>query len=296
MIKVSNIERFATHDGPGIRTTVFLKGCPLHCPWCANPETWSLEPVLMHDEKKCVRCHSCQAVCPEGAIEFEPSFRLDNKKCTVCGKCVEVCLPEALSVNGKDMTAEEIISEISKDDDYYRNSNGGVTLSGGEPLFQFELVIDLLKKLKEKGYHTALETTGMYSPEKLKQAEQYVDLFLLDFKHVDPNRLKEVTGGDFAVITGNLEYLLKKCPEKVIVRTPVIPDFNSDVIREIIKWAADRKALEINLLPYHSLGKNKWNDLGKQYSYEKYPMMDKSELSEYAAFGESLGIKVRIGG
>ena len=296
MIKVSNIERFATHDGPGIRTTVFLKGCPLHCPWCANPETWSLEPVLMHDEKKCVRCHSCQAVCPEGAIEFEPAFRLDSKKCTVRGQCVEVCIPEALSVNGKDMTAEEIISEISKDDDYYRNSNGGVTLSGGEPLFQYERVLDLLKKLKEKGYHTALETTGMYSSEKLKQAEKHVDLFLFDFKHVDAGKLKEVTGGDFEVITGNLEYLLKTCPEKVIVRTPVIPDFNDDVIRKIIRWAAERNAPEINLLPYHSLGKNKWNDLGRIYSYEKYPMMDKSELSEYAAFGESLGIKVRIGG
>ncbi|MBR2745971.1 MAG: glycyl-radical enzyme activating protein [Erysipelotrichaceae bacterium] len=296
MIKVSNIERFATHDGPGIRTTVFLKGCPLHCPWCANPETWRLEPVLMHDEKKCVRCHSCQTVCPEGAIDFNPAFVLYSKKCTICGRCVEVCIPEALSVNGKDMTAEEIISEISKDDDYYRNSNGGVTLSGGEPLFQYERVLDLLKNLKEKGYHTALETTGMYSSEKLKQAEKYVDLFLFDFKHVDAGKLKEVTGGDFEVITGNLEYLLKTCQEKVIVRTPVIPDFNSDVIKEIINWAAERKAPEINLLPYHSLGKNKWNDLGRTYSYEKYPMMDKSELSEYAVFGESLGIKVRIGG
>ena len=116
MIKVSNIERFATHDGPGIRTTVFLKGCPLHCPWCANPETWSIRPVLMHDERKCVRCNSCQRACPEKAISFDPAFHLNVDKCTVCGKCVEACLPSALTVNGKGMSIEEIISEISKDE------------------------------------------------------------------------------------------------------------------------------------------------------------------------------------
>ena len=296
MIKVSNIERFATHDGPGIRTTVFLKGCPLHCPWCANPETWSVKPVLMHDERKCVRCHSCRKSCAEEAISFDPAFRLDVDKCTVCGKCVDVCLPGALSVNGKDMSIEEIISEISKDDDYYRNSNGGVTLSGGEPLFQFEESLKLLKKLKEKGYHTALETTGMYSLDKLKRAEEHVDLFLFDFKHPDPVRLREVTGGDYKTIFANLEYLLEKCPEKVILRTPVIWDFNRNEVEKIIRWAGERKVREIDLLPYHSLGKNKWNDLGRNYLYEGYPMMDKSELNEYVGLGESLGIKVKIGG
>lgn len=296
MIKVSNIERFATHDGPGIRTTVFLKGCPLHCPWCANPETWSVKPVLMHDERKCVRCHSCQAVCPEQAITFEPAFRLDSKKCTVCGKCVDVCVPGALTVNGRDMSIDEILAEISKDDDYYRNSNGGVTLSGGEPLFQFEQTLELLKKLKEKGYHTALETTGMYSLEKLKEAEQYVDVFLFDMKHLDPGKLARVTGGNLEVIVRNLDYLLAQCPDKVIVRTPVIPDFNNDIIKDMVLWAADRKVREINLLPYHSLGKNKWNDLGREYPYEGYPMMDKSELTEYAALAESCGMKVKIGG
>ena len=296
MIKVSNIERFATHDGPGIRTTVFLKGCPLHCPWCANPETWSVKPVLMHDERKCVRCHSCQMTCKEEAISFDPAFRLDVSKCTVCGRCVEVCLPDALSVNGKDMSIEEIISEIRKDDDYYRNSNGGVTLSGGEPLFQYEQSLKLLKELKKNGYHTALETTGMYSLDKLKRAEEHVDLFLFDFKHPDPDRLREVTGGDYEIITANLEYLLEKCPDKVILRTPVIRDFNRDEVERIIRWAAERKVREIDLLPYHSLGKNKWNDLGREYPYEGYPLMDKSELNEYKALGESLGIKVKIGG
>ena len=234
--------------------------------------------------------------CPEKAISFDPAFHLDASKCTVCGKCVEVCLPGALSVNGKDMSIEEIISEISKDDDYYRNSNGGVTLSGGEPLFQFEESLKLLKKLKEKGYHTALETTGMYSLDKLKRAEEHVDLFLFDFKHPDPARLREVTGGDYKTIVTNLEYLLKKCPGKVIMRTPVIWDFNRNEVERIIRWAGERKVREIDLLPYHSLGKNKWNDLGRKYPYEGYPMMDKSELSEYVTLGESLGIKVRIGG
>ena len=296
MIKVSNIQRFATHDGPGIRTTVFLKGCPLNCPWCANPETWGTDPIVMHDERKCVRCHNCQKACPEGAISFEPAFRLDYSKCTLCGKCIEACIPSALSISGKDMSIEDILLEIEKDDDYYRNSNGGVTLSGGEPLFQFDGCLELLGKLKERGYHTAVETTGMYSPDKLKKAEQYIDLFLYDLKHLDPVRLAAVTGGRLEIIMKNLDYLMETCPDKVIVRTPVIPDFNTDIIEEIILEAAGKKVREIDLLPYHSLGKNKWNNLGKEYSYDHYRMMDKKELEEYVSFGEKHGIKVKIGG
>lgn len=298
MIKVSNIERFATHDGPGIRTTVFLKGCPLHCPWCANPETWTIDSLLMHDEKKCVRCHYCQKECKEKAISFQPQFALEKEKCTVCGRCVDVCIPEALSISGEEMTVENIVGEVRKDEPYYKNSNGGITLSGGEPFFQFDEMFDLLKALKKKSYHVALETTGMYSLDRLIQVEPYVDLFLHDIKQFDAKLLKDVTGADLNTILKNLDHLSEHCSDKVIVRVPVIPDFNEDegFIRNVIDFAKDKNFKEVNLLPYHSLGKNKWHNLKKDYKYENEKMMDKESLYPYIDYGKQKGIKVKIGG
>ena len=296
MIKVSNIERFATHDGPGIRTTIFLKGCPLHCPWCANPETWTLDTILMHDEKKCVRCHCCQKVCEKKAIDFDPDFKINRNLCDGCQKCMDVCIPEAISFSGKEMTIDEILEEISKDDAYYKNSNGGITLSGGEPLFQFEEVFKLIQVLKEKGYHIAIETTGMYNLNVLKKVEPYIDLFLHDIKHLNKEKLESITGASKEIIFNNLDYLSKTCKEKVIIRTPVIPGFNEEIVKDIILYAKEKGFKEVNLLPYHSLGKNKWHNLKKDYMYENEKMMDKSHLSSYTELGKELNICVKIGG
>ena len=298
MINVSNIERFATHDGPGIRTTVFIKGCPLHCPWCANPETWGIQPVLMHDERKCVRCQNCLKECKEDAISFQPQFTLDVSKCSVCGDCVDVCIPDALSLSGKKMSLDAIVKEVAKDDKYYETSNGGVTLSGGEPLYQFEKSFELIRLLKEKGYHIALETTGMYALDRLKQVEPYVDLFLHDVKHIDKTILHTVTGANLDTIFTNLEYLSKTCPEKVIVRVPVIPRFNDqkETLESIILFAKEKQFKEVNLLPYHPLGKNKWDNLKRDYIYRDDKMMDKECLSEYIEFGNANGIYVKVGG
>lgn len=296
MIKVSNIERFATHDGPGIRTTIFLKGCPLHCPWCANPETWTLDTILMHDEKKCVRCHCCQKVCEKRAIDFDPDFKINRNLCDGCQKCMDVCIPEAISFSGKEMTIDEILEEISKDDAYYKNSNGGITLSGGEPLFQFEEVFKLIQILKEKGYHIAIETTGMYNLNVLKKVEPYIDLFLHDIKHLNKEKLESITGASKEIIFNNLDYLSKTCKEKVIIRTPVIPGFNEEIVKDIILYAKEKGFKEVNLLPYHSLGKNKWHNLKKDYMYENEKMMDKSHLSSYTELGKELNICVKIGG
>lgn len=296
MIKVSNIERFATHDGPGIRTTIFLKGCPLHCPWCANPETWTLDTILMHDEKKCVRCHCCQKVCEKKAIDFDPYFKINRNLCDGCQKCMDVCIPEAISFSGKEMTIDEILEEISKDDAYYKNSNGGITLSGGEPLFQFEEVFKLIQILKEKGYHIAIETTGMYNLNVLKKVEPYIDLFLHDIKHLNKEKLESITGASKEIIFNNLDYLSKTCKEKVIIRTPVIPGFNEEIVKDIILYAKEKGFKEVNLLPYHSLGKNKWHNLKKDYVYENEKMMDKSHLSSYTELGKELNICVKIGG
>ena len=296
MIKVSNIERFATHDGPGIRTTIFLKGCPLHCPWCANPETWTLDTILMHDEKKCVRCHCCQKVCEKKAIDFDPDFKINRNLCDGCQKCMDVCIPEDISFSGKEMTIDEILEEISKDDAYYKNSNGGITLSGGEPLFQFEEVFKLIQILKEKGYHIAIETTGMYNLNVLKKVEPYIDLFLHDIKHLNKEKLESITGASKEIIFNNLDYLSKTCKEKVIIRTPVIPGFNEEIVKDIILYAKEKGFKEVNLLPYHSLGKNKWHNLKKDYVYENEKMMDKSHLSSYTELGKELNICVKIGG
>lgn len=296
MISVSNIERFAIHDGPGIRTTVFLKGCMLHCPWCANPETWGVQPVLMHDERKCVHCRLCEKHCPQKAITFEPDFHIDYSLCRACGTCTQTCIPNALEISGKWMTAEEILDEATKDKKYYENSQGGITLSGGEPLFQFEESFELIQRIHEEEFHLALETTGNYSLEKLQKVEPYVDLFLMDCKHLDPEKLYHVTGADYDQIMENFAYLSKHCPQKVIVRMPVIWDFNQDQIEKIIEWAATLHFPEVDLLPYHSLAKNKWENLQMKYSYAQYPLMDKKDLMPAVEYGKKIGIRVKIGG
>lgn len=294
MIRISNIEKFATHDGPGIRTTVFLKGCPLHCPWCANPETWSMEPVLMHDERKCIACKTCMHVCRQQAISFP--FQWDMTKCMYCKKCEEYCLQDAISFAGKDMEIEDVVYEVLKDKDYYEQSNGGVTISGGEPFMQFDAFLELIKQCKEKRLHVAVETTGNYSLDKLKQALPYVDLFLMDLKHLDAQKLKEVTGGNLDLILNNFTYLAKNCSEKVIVRMPVIPRFNDDICEDVIKFCASLKLSEVNLLSFHTMGKNKWNQLNKEFLYDQDKMMNRNDLTPYIDIGKQLGVYVKIGG
>ena len=283
MISLSNIERFATKDGPGIRTTVFLKGCPLHCPWCANPETWSIQPVVMHKENLCVKCHTCEMVCPEKAVSFKSgSFHIDRTLCNTCGTCVNECLPGALSINGKQMSVQEILKEVLKDQDYYEESGGGVTFSGGEPLVQNDEIIGLLKAAKEAGLHVAVETTGVYDLEHLKQAEPYIDLFLFDVKHVNAEVLKEITGAPFDTVKENFEYLCTKRGRDVIARVPVIPGFNSSHLDEIIHFIKTYPVRAINLLPYHNLGKTKWHQLQKNYSFEDEAAMSAKALEAYA--------------
>ncbi len=282
MISVSNIERFATKDGPGIRTAVFLKGCPLHCPWCANPETWSTEPMLMHMENKCVKCRVCESVCPVKAITFkDQKFQIDRKRCDSCGICIENCLNSALSMNGKQMENEEILKEVLKDADYYRESGGGVTFTGGEPLFQKEATVSLLRQAKEAGLHVAIETTGVYERSLLKQAEPYIDLFLFDIKHIDAKKLKEVTGAPFETVRGNFEYLCEKRGEDVIARVPVIPGFNQEDLEEILAFIRAYPVRAVNLLPFHNLGKTKWQQLQKEYAYKEEKALSAKELERY---------------
>lgn len=294
MIRISNIEKFATHDGPGIRTTVFLKGCFLHCPWCANPETWKSEPVLMHDAKKCVECKTCMHVCERGAISFP--FQWDMDKCIYCKKCENYCLQDAISFAGKDMEINEVIKEVLKDKDYFDQSNGGITISGGEPFMQLDAFLELIKQCKNNGLHVAVETTGNYCLDTLKEALPYIDLFLMDLKHLDAQKLKDITGGNLDLILNNFMYLAQHCPNKVIVRMPVIPRFNDDICEDVIRFCANLKLSEVNLLPFHTMGKSKWNQLNKEFMYDKDKMMDRNDLTPYIDVGKQLGVYVKIGG
>lgn len=194
------------------------------------------------------------------------------------------------------MEIEEIIKEVLKDKDYFENSQGGVTVSGGEPFLQFENFLKLIKRLKQEGLHVAVETTGNYVQDYLEKALPYIDLFLFDIKHINEKKLKEITGGNLKVIMNNFKYLLSKAPEKVVMRVPVIPGFNDDVIYDIIDLASFLNVQEINLLPYHSLGKNKWEQLQKEYFNNDLKMMNKEELEKYQHYVENQPIKLKIGG
>ena len=292
MINVFNIEKFATHDGPGIRTTIFLKGCNLHCPWCANPESWSIKPTLMYDLRKCIKCKKCVNVCKQKAISFDKKFLYDRLKCIYCKKCSESCLTQALTFAGKELSINTIVDEVMKDKDYFDNSNGGITISGGEPFVQFEAMIKLIKALKKQNLHIAIETTGNYPLEYLKQALPYLDLLLFDVKHSNHQKIKEVIGGNPKLIFNNLKFLASTCPEKVIIRIPVIPYFNNDekTLQSIIDLAFKLNITNINLLPYHTLGKNKWEQINKQYYLENEKMIEKKTLKKYIQYGSNKGI------
>lgn len=297
MIDVTNIQRFATHDGPGIRTTIFLKGCPLHCPWCANPETQSQHQELFYDQRRCTHCLTCVSNCPTQALTFRGDHLDYNwQRCQHCLKCVDNCLNDAISFQSHMMDVDSIMEPVLSDVEYYKESNGGMTISGGEPFVQFEGVLELLKSAKTKKIDTAVETTGNYAQDLLKQAYPYVDHYLYDFKHLDDAVLKEITGGDGTLIKENLKYLLSRDPDKVNVRIPIIPGFNYDheLLIKTIDYLDSIGVRKINLLPYHTLGKVKYEKLGWDY---KAPakMLDKKGLEEYHRYILDSGMESKIG-
>ena len=300
MIRVTNIERFATHDGPGIRTTVFLKGCPMYCPWCANPETQTSYPELLYNESKCIGCRSCEKGCSAKAITFDNNgnFNYNRNLCTDCRACEKNCMQDAIEFYGKDMELDFIMEEVMKDKDYYDNSNGGgITISGGEPFVQLEGLIAILKASKEKGLNTAVETTGNYPLKTLQAAEAYIDHFLYDFKHLDDEVLKKVTGGNGKQIKENLIYLLEMCPDKLTVRMPIIPGFNFDsaLIKKTLQYLQQLGVKNVNLLPYHTLGKAKYEKLGRVYRMSE-KMLHEEDLEEYHQYALKIGLESRIGG
>jgi pyruvate formate lyase activating enzyme len=286
---IFHIQRFSVNDGPGIRTTVFFKGCPLRCLWCHNPESISSGKQLLLREERCIRCGDCLQLCKNGAIrKVDGRYVTDRDICIVCGTCLETCYADAREIVGREMTTEEVLFEVEKDRVFYDRSGGGVTVSGGEPLFQHEFLLSLLTASKEKSIHTTVDTTGYTSPDILERLSTFVDLFLYDLKSLDDNRHREFTGVSNRLILENLNRLVR-WGKRVIVRIPLIPGVNDDgaSIREIGSYVKNLGGVsEIHLLPFHTTGDEKYRRLGMEHRFSAAPSPDHvqaviSDLKKY---------------
>lgn len=294
---VTEIERSAYHDGPGLRTVVFLQGCPLRCDWCCNPETQPLRPVLLHDLRKCVGCGGCVAGCRAGAISLrEGKAHVDRKRCVSCGKCAELCPTGVNRLSGRSMTLTEILSVVDRDRAYYEATGGGMTLSGGEPLLQPNAA-ELLAMARGAGISTCVETTAFVPWESLERAMPHVNKFFVDYKHPDADALRRATGAELSAIEKNICRLAAEGAD-VTLRTPVIPGFNDDmaVLERCFAFARSVGRGEYVLLPYHSLGRGKYDKLDLPYPMGDVPAMSPGELENAARRGREMGLSVRIGG
>lgn len=264
-MKVFNIQKFSLNDGPGIRTTVFLKGCMLKCIWCHNPESQAFKPQLMLHEEKCIGCGKCEKLCSKNLHCFDGEHTIDRDNCIACGECANECVG-ALEIVGRDCSVSEVIDEVMKDKVFYDNSHGGITLSGGEPLAQFDATLALLRAAKEKGIHTCIETCGYAEWEKVKELLPYTDLFLWDCKETNSDLHMEYTGVSNDLILENLNKLSESGAE-IILRCPIIPGKNDreDHFEKIGMLSEKLKSVKwVEILPYHPLGKGKNRSLGKE--------------------------------
>ena len=278
---IFNIQRFSTNDGPGIRTVVFFKGCPLSCAWCHNPESKATETELFFDAKKCILCRACESACERGLHKFAGEQHLFSRSsCNLCIKCAAVCPSGALLSCGDTKSSDEISEIVLRDLPFYEQSQGGVTLSGGEPLMQYEFALELLKKLKQNGIHTAIETSG-YCRRDLSEINEYVDLWLYDIKLFPVNEHIKFTGKSNETILKNL-FLLDGMGAKIILRCPIIPgvNFTEKHLLSIAQLAKKLKNLvSIQFEPYHPLGIEKAAKLGKKQKYESRDFLTKSDLT-----------------
>ncbi|MBM3173728.1 MAG: glycyl-radical enzyme activating protein [Chloroflexi bacterium] len=294
---IFDIARFSVHDGPGIRTTVFFKGCPLRCAWCANPESQAMEPQLIARDVKCQSCGKCKEVCPRGAItQGSDGVRIIHwKRCDQCLACVDACIYGALNIAGKRITVAEVAAEAERDRPFYKNSGGGVTLSGGEPVSQPEFCLNLARMLKDKGLHVALDTSGYAGTNDVTAILPYIDLVLFDIKHLDTQQHKKYTGVDNALILENLNAVAGRT--KIWLRVPLIAGINDsrEHIGQVAELAKKVSAEKVSLLPYHEGGKSKSHQVGKRYALRGQRTPDKARVEELKAAIIKSGVDASIG-
>ena len=270
---IFDIQRFCVYDGPGIRTTVFFKGCNMRCAWCHNPESFSAAPELLFRAEKCTACGAC-AVCPQGAHSFaDGAHTFHRERCIACGACAGRCPNGALELSGREMTADEVMKVIDRDAKYYKSSGGGVTFSGGEASMHFELLVQLLTACRAHGYHTALETNGLIPPERLNALLPLVELFLFDCKHTDPAQHLRWTGAPLQPVLDTLA-ALDRANANVVLRCPVIPGVNDTdahfaAIRALKRQHPCIQSAEI--MAYHDIGKSKWDAARRTRSRRSKP-------------------------
>ncbi len=305
---IFNLQRYSVHDGPGIRTTVFFKGCPLDCAWCHNPEGRSGMAEVQLIKSRCLHCGACVTACPQGGpVNFPPGVpRLAeilgaaqaDPECTFCGSCVDACPTDARELSGKALTAPELMTELLRDRVYYDESGGGVTLSGGEPLAQVDFVCELLAACRKQALHAAVDTCGAVPAEALFEASSLTDLFLYDIKHTDPDRHRALTGRGNEQILENLERLAER-HDRIWIRVPVVPGQNDDEdnLRAVGAIAARLDAVEqVNLLPYHALDREKRQRLGFTETLGEIAAPSQARLDRLAGLVADRGAAVVIGG
>jgi len=279
---ISDIKRFAIHDGDGIRTTVFFKGCPLKCVWCHNPEGISFKPQLAYYKEKCLNCGECVSVCPSSAHSITENIHFfDRTNCISCGKCESACIGDALKFYGTEMTVSDLLSVAMEDKEFYDNSGGGVTLSGGECLMQADFCAEFLKLLKENGINTAVDTCGFVSREALDKVIPYTDIFLYDLKSFGEDVHIKCTGQSNRIILENLKYL-DECGKKTEIRIPYVPGYNSDQMEKISAFIRELKNVKkVRVLPYHNYAGSKYLSLDMENTLpERLPLNDEIKNAE----------------
>ena len=292
---IFNIQKFCIHDGDGIRTCVFLKGCPLRCIWCHNPESFDKAPCLSFDKSKCSSCGKCLTVCSAREIE-NGILKICRDRCISCGKCSEICLNGANEIIGREMTASEVLDEVIKDRMFYEASGGGLTVTGGEPSYQPDFTLEILRLAKEAGISLTVETCGIGSREFYEKCADLGVTFLYDIKCLDPERHKKLTGADNAHIMSNLQYLMDRGAD-IIIRLPLIPgcnDSDGDITALSVFLNENKKRCRYaEIMPYHTLGIGKSEKTGTTVAYIHEGATDK-EISRWCSLFESHGTDIRV--